>query len=711
MILTNKCSVEYNFEAILRDFDVYVVTKESAKLDRTNILDNPSGKFKALAVQYTFGRTALVLFSKGEVVESEFREELQTKYTDVTVKKVSLNDLQSQEFETRYLYYQKRMLAQLLINSLRVPKTKDFSYNNLTGKLLYSDYSWKHMNPKTGEILGLWFLEVLFEPGMFLDLKVKTFRKSNFKTNKREYLFDADNGKFRKKLFQDSDQQPVYVEMGYPNKRKTVDYLDISSFEKFQKCKLGVMQRFFMDVERSLSDYMKISFGKVEKSENFKITKKVKEEVTLKEMGDLLNARGVRIIDENHTEQSAIMCERFRKELSDYYGVSAIVGSLEKDKYNIRIIHEADYYEKREMNDPHEENLGAYIVQHAVEEEEHFNRKDKISPAVEKIVQELIMKGDVQDCRLSMFDWKELNTEKKWTFVIRDKIKNSVDGKSEAHLDSQGKTSYNWFSYSVLTIDLDGDLVFESFTDEEFPENEMQEKIIFAYDFFTNKSRGSGDSVEGLVYSDIDEIQAIILTREKTMPDIRGIWNGLSETEDRAFVDKEVLLEAIHAFLEEYPEYELYCQGLLEIFCEADKMIVRKEIREKMNMRCTAAQLLNRYLHKNFGIRIAHEIKNQDMEEEYQISNVLDIKYYQKEDYEGIPTFYYYVGTKRKNLKFSIHNACSIRKVVSMEGKPDFESLLPLMSVEFVRNKQYTVLPFPFKYLREKKNMQKSDNG
>lgn len=111
MILTNKCSVEYNLEAILNDFDIFVVTKESARLDRTNILDNPSGKIKALAVQYTFGRTALVLFSKGEAVESEFRKELQSKYSDVTVKKVSLMDLQSQEFEARYLYYQKRMLA------------------------------------------------------------------------------------------------------------------------------------------------------------------------------------------------------------------------------------------------------------------------------------------------------------------------------------------------------------------------------------------------------------------------------------------------------------------------------------------------------------------------------------------------------------------------------------------------------------------------
>ena len=30
-----------------------------------------------------------------------------------------------------------------------------------------------------------------------------------------------------------------------------------------------------------------------------------------------------------------------------------------------------------------------------------------------------------------------------------------------------------------------------------------------------------------------------------------------------------------------------------------------------------------------------------------------------------------------------------------------FDELLPLMDVEFVRNDQLTVIPFPFKYLRE----------
>lgn len=95
------------------------------------------------------------------------------------------------------------------------------------------------------------------------------------------------------------------------------------------------------------------------------------------------------------------------------------------------------------------------------------------------------------------------------------------------------------------------------------------------------------------------------------------------------------------------------------------------------------------------------ECKNTDFEDMYWLENVLDIKYYIDNDHLGRPEFHYFVGTKRKMLQTSLHNACIVRKVISMEDAIDFQKLLPLMAVDFVRNNQYTVLPFPFKYLRE----------
>lgn len=65
----------------------------------------------------------------------------------------------------------------------------------------------------------------------------------------------------------------------------------------------------------------------------------------------------------------------------------------------------------------------------------------------------------------------------------------------------------------------------------------------------------------------------------------------------------------------------------------------------------------------------------------------------------------YFVGDKREGLKTSLQNACIVRTIRSMKNEIEFETLMKLMAVEFVREERYTVLPFPFKYLKEYQNM------
>ena len=50
----------------------------------------------------------------------------------------------------------------------------------------------------------------------------------------------------------------------------------------------------------------------------------------------------------------------------------------------------------------------------------------------------------------------------------------------------------------------------------------------------------------------------------------------------------------------------------------------------------------------------------------------------------------------------SINRVANIRKIEPFEDSIlMFEKLLPLMNVTFVHNGQLTIIPFPFKYLRE----------
>ncbi|OQA46518.1 MAG: hypothetical protein BWY47_01707 [Bacteroidetes bacterium ADurb.Bin302] len=62
------------------------------------------------------------------------------------------------------------------------------------------------------------------------------------------------------------------------------------------------------------------------------------------------------------------------------------------------------------------------------------------------------------------------------------------------------------------------------------------------------------------------------------------------------------------------------------------------------------------------------------------------------------------MNMQREQLQSSVHNACIVRKVIA-DGEIEFEKFLQLLAVDFVRNNQHTVLPFPFKYLREYNEM------
>lgn len=79
------------------------------------------------------------------------------------------------------------------------------------------------------------------------------------------------------------------------------------------------------------------------------------------------------------------------------------------------------------------------------------------------------------------------------------------------------------------------------------------------------------------------------------------------------------------------------------------------------------------------------------------LSACLDVKYISEKD-----CGYYWVGTIGNGMRANIARASNIRKIEPYQDAPIFfDELLPLMNVSFVRNGQLTILPFPFKYLRE----------
>ena len=695
-MLTNRINVTYNMENIDADFDIFRVEKANKDYYKYNILDSAVYEFKAAAVQWTFGATALVLFRKGEVTEQQFKESIMKEYEDVKIQKIDLFD---SEQCSNCFYFENRLLAQLLINSMRTPKHEAFMYNNLTGKLFYHDPSWKHKDKLTGKVNFIRFLEIVIDPGMYLNLEHKTFKRYDRESNGL-YVIDSKTGEFRKKLKTDTNVS-TYKEGSLPHNHFRVDNFDITDITHFRKSKMGVMEQFLRDVNDNLSKYMSIDIVEREDAQEFDISNLEKKGISEREYGEMLQKKGVVIVDENDSEISKDIVAKLQEELEKYYHVKAAVGNLSGDAYNIRIIHDGEYYAENEMHDPHSDNLKGYIVQHITEEAEHFTNTKGSSPDIKKIVQELIIKGDVRERMISIFDWKRLDSGKDWTFVLRKKIKTKF-GENVEHMNFGNKKAFNYYNYYRLKIDGNGKMEFDAFCDSNQSETEEWNKICYAYDFVEDKHHGVQNHVEGLMYSNIDNIHAILLTREKTLPNISALMDTLIETDAKERVSKEILLKAINDFETEYiAAGEIISEWKNKLSVETE-MITKKSIKKILNMKSGTASKFNRFLHQKYGIWIDGELRKGEFEYLYQIGNLLNIKYdYNENDYLDGRAFVYYVGAKGNNKKTKYPNACCMRKVISLGETLEYEEALPLMTVEFVRNSQFTVLPFPFKYLRE----------
>ncbi len=685
-MLTNRISVDYNMENIDADFDIFRVEKSNKDYYKYNILDSAVYEFKAAAVQWTFGATALVLFRKGEVTEQQFKESIMKEYEDVKIQKIDLFDSE----QCKCFQYQKRLLAQLLINSMRTPKHDAFRYSNLTGKLFYHDPAWKYKDR------FIRFLEIVIDPGMYLNFNHETFKRVE-NESLGTHVIDPKTGEFRKKLKSDTNVT-TYKKGSLKHNHFRVDNFDMTDYTHFCKSKMGVMEQFLKDVKENLSKYISIEFMEREDAREFDISNWEKAGISDSEYGELLKKKGVVIVDEIGTEKSKEIVNSLSVELLEHYGVEATIGDLTLESYNIRIIHNEEYYIENELPDPHN-NIKGYIVQHMTEETEHFTESSGSSPAVRKIVQELIIKGDVKEKFISIYDWKRLDSGKSWTFILRERRKTEY-GDNTGHVNFANIEVKNYFDYYRLQIDCDGKMNFDSFCDADNEVSEEWEKICCAYDLVESKQFRVKNRIDGLFYSNINNIHAIIETREKTLPNITALMNMLRETDEKQKVQKGVLIQAMNDFELAYQDYYENVELWKEKLLEKEEMITKKDVKKVLNMRTNVASLFNRFLHEKFGIWIFGEWRKEEFDAIYQIGNLLDIKYeYNDNDYDDGHTFVYYVGAKSKRISYP--NACCMRKVVSLGDEIEYEELLPLMVVEFVRNNQYTVLPFPYKYLRE----------
>ena len=493
------------------------------------------------------------------------------------------------------------IIVQLLLNALGSYDSKFLKFNNLTGHLYCFHTDWiKHGKEKNADVI--WkvpCLELSVTKEMCLNLNVRTFtsellrNRITFTKKKFEdypkYVFAANNT-LRRRLKDDSET--CFIMRQVDGTKTEIPFLDLQSVAKFQHTKMGVLNSVLNAFNEKYSDICKIEFACKEISSRLDYSKSVQKE-NAKRIKDVLEEKGVQLIDQIDDEYSAIFTQNIKALLESKYEISPTIGKrVSKDKLNIMIIHNAEYYNG--VNDPHDKVYEDAAVQHITFED--FS--DSSEFAIATVVHEIIIKKDIQERKISLFDWSNLGFAEPVSFGI------------EAEIEDIKR-------YFFITVNPNGSF---DITEQEFTLFEMNEYTEMVEIF--EQGRMDSETVKGVIRFADGSINVIKDAGLFTVPEISEI---------------------------------------AELLDNGDNKLRGKERREEL------------------------------------LSSCLDIKMYGDNG-----RCYYFVGTIGEGMRQNIQRACVVRNVEGYDGAAvKFDEMLPMMNVTFIHNGQLTVIPFPFKYLRE----------
>ena len=300
----------------------------------------------------------------------------------------------------------------------------------------------------------------------------------------------------------------------------------------------------------------------------------------------------------------------------------------------------------------------------------------------QKIMEELLIKTDNQQRKMTTFDWESLQLSHPYLFAVRRRDPDDSDKKE--------------YVYYQVKVNPDGSLDYDCFNSKEDVAFEKHEKLIRAYERLAATLYRQGSEIECVMEDGEGNYHAIGKTKEFTRPDTSILYDVLCQTQPKAVVSKEKLLSCLDTFIATHEAQKSAALALKTQILQYEDIPTKGSIHKMMNMKSNDNIILNRWLHEECGLWIYSEFKSAASGTE--MKNLEKIQYY-PDKWDG-NSFYYFVGSKN-GAKDTVSRACTIRRVTS-ETKlitPDF--LFSMLAVDFVRHGQYTVIPFPIKYLRE----------
>lgn len=714
-ITTNRVRFIFDIDNIKRDYVIIRIGFPGEKkkwrggapvLDR--LLDED---VDAVSVVYCWGSSAYSLFRRPGLDIDDLLKKFNSNpdFGDVTANVVEPVERYAGEDETTI---SGLFLARLMLNSLAASRSKftKFHYSNLSGSLLLvPNFDEGFLNQ-----IGVAKVEMsISDSGTFLlNVSMARYRKiigvwkerSSADPKRKEqlrralkkphYIYHEGRGSLRRCLNSDDsdvDASRVYVECGITGKRMTSNFLHFGSMKDFEQSRAGILSSVIEKIEEELGEYIDLQFLPRDYQKTLDLDHTLmKKDKTIR---TFLEGHHLHIVDTVGSPMSAKLATAMQSACAHYVLDSNLLSSgvaEDPGALNFRIIHNAEYYDKEGLPDEYKVSSDGVQRQHLT-----LEATGGVAPKamVKTLLKEQLVKFDIANRKLSIFDWSRMKARDRWNFGTAEKDQ----------------------PIRIMSIDPDGSISFELVETDCLGDGGCFQYVVDMLDAqdldYLRKSKGL--IFEGFVASEQGDVNLIFRTSEICLPELRTVKRYIREKEEPLPEGKRTGVELsslVDAFIENSSEdcslLKVFSEKLLDL---GDESLKKNDFRVFLNQyvkpSTNEAKRFRRNLMEDHKIRLSFPKRAESMDTLF--DSHLNIKYFN----DSYGSAYYFVGERRADIQSSFKNACHLRKVVAVEGsKLILDEILQTMNVDFVKTGQSTVIPFPFKYIREYAEQQKSEN-
>jgi|GEM_PF-4187037 len=703
-VATNKINVKFHFDKINSSFSFLKIKSSEIKYWNALYLDDLLKQPVVKSIVYEDSPSFYVMV--------DTTEDEAVNIVDLIIKEydsLSVEIIRPEKIEQHHL-------IQLLINSLSSNKSKFFSFNNLSGKFYYSHPSWFKKKGKT--IWQIPTLQFKVTKDLVLQDSISTFtsiaqrKRMNIPNNRfydlPQYYFNSANYTLKRKLpIENQKDEDIFIMRQVKGAKKTViPLIDFSSWDKFVQSKAGAWHYLLTKIDTDLQDYIEIQFDSWADAKWTEFTQ-TNSELKEKRITDLFKSKRTVLVDAVSNVDSANFSKRFSRFLKEQLQITLKLKAIPKEgDLCIRLINNKDnqesdkdqYFEAgklfskkipthhitlQDFSSEFEFYLNKEISEQDVSTQNKLLKRNKVAlAAVKNILKEIVIKDDILNNFISITDWKSNYYKDDWMFAWKDDNKKS-DQIGFLKISPAGNLEFEILDLSDL------------FTATKYDQYKK---------FFEPPYSNGNFTPEGLIKSKDGFINIIGLTNSRAIPAFKKVGNALvKETEDFK-LDKDELIELIEQWKQANTKSpEVLDDIMFQLNKITDKVIDRKTaLGLKFSKPNLGKELFNEVLLEEKGIILRNFLRGHKKKYELFSSNI-DVVHRSEEE-----AIEYFVGDKSKGIKASFKSYCNIRKVIPVEEAPViFDELIETMNVDFVKHEGLTVLPFPFKYIREYLKIQK----